>query len=105
MAVSEAQYVGLSKRIGGQLNIAVDNGLLVNADPATDTTLTTLKARLDTRFASADASIYPEVVKTKQAIDAGEDIGLFSATHGVSTVAALIALTDASVDFRQGIRG
>lgn len=102
MAVNYEERVGLHKRIGGQLNLAVNLGLLANTDPASSSTVTLLKAKVDTNLAGLHIDLTPEAERTQLAIQKGEDLGLWSESHGVSTVAALVALTGASTTHTQG---
>lgn len=102
MPASYVEQIPLSKRVGGQLNIAVNLGLLANTDPASSATVTLLKAKIDTNLASLNADLAPEAEKTQLALQKGVDLGLFNETHSQTTVAAIVALTDASTTHTQG---
>lgn len=103
--VAELDQAPMSVRCGGQFQLAVDAGLLADADPATDTTVTLLKARLDTNLATSDASLGSMVDDTKDAFDKALELGVISETHGVATMVLLIAETNADAGERQGFRG
>lgn len=92
-----------SKRIGGQINLAASVGVITDGVVGTGPydTITEVKAAV-TALATT-----PQLKKiasdTNLALDAGIDLGLWSESHGVNTVAELVALTDASTTHRQGL--
>jgi hypothetical protein len=91
--------IGYSKRIGGQLNLAKKAGVISDAIVAAQATITLLKAALLTpTFNQAKIT-----ADTKLALDAAVDLSMISATHGQTTVAALVALTDASTTHTQSL--
>jgi len=90
-----------SKRVGGQLNLGANVGVITDALVAANATLTLLKAAV-----TAGAPTYNQVkiaADVNDALDLGLGMSLFTETHGVTTVAALVALTDASTTFNQGL--
>lgn len=93
--------IPFSKRIGGQLNLGFNCLVITNAQVAAQATITLLKAAI--------LAAVPTYNQTKiasdvcDALDAGLGEGLFSETHGQTTVAALVALTDASTTLTQGL--
>lgn len=90
-----------SKRIGGQLNLASTAGVITDAIVAANATVTLLKAALLTpTFMQTKINS-----DTKLALDRAVSMSLISATHGVTTVAALVALTDASTTLKQAYFG
>ena len=101
MGVIYTDRIPMSKRVGGQLNLAAVEGIITDAIVSGNATITLVKAALLT----------PTYNQTKMksdtslALDMGLDLGVFSETHGVSTVAALVALTDASTTHRQAFFG
>lgn len=93
--------IGASKRVGGQLQIGKDSGVITDALVNANATLTDLKAAVTA--AALHANLGPMKVQVNKALDLGKTMDLLSETHGVTTVAGLIALTDASSGFRQGL--
>lgn len=90
-----------SKRVGGQLNIGSNVLVITDAMVAAQATLTLLKAAV-----TAGVTTYTQTKiagDVNRALDLGLDLGLFSETHGQTTVAGLVALTDASTTFKQGL--
>lgn len=96
------QKIPLSLRVGGQLNAAKSAGLITDAMVNDNATVSALKTAITTAAIGPKA---PYAVKINLALDKGVSMGLISATHGVTTVAGLVALTDASTTFRQGFMG
>jgi hypothetical protein len=90
-----------SKRIGGELQIGLNSGVITDALVAANSTIATLQAALLTPSPN-QANIKKQV---NDALQRGLNMALFSSTHGVTTVAALVALTDAPVNYRQGFLG
>lgn len=101
MSVSNSDRVGASKRVGGQLNVAKTNSIITDTLVNANATLTLLKAAILT--ASPRPDDQPIAIKTNRALDLGKNIGVFSETHGQTTVAGLVGLTDAAAAFRQGV--
>lgn len=84
-----------SARIGGFINWCEDAGIIEDADlaGAGGDTITEVKANiLANNFHKAN---YPLAQMLGKALDKGVQIAVFSETHGVTTVAGLVALTDA----------
>ena len=102
MAVAQLDRVGASRRVGGMLNVGKTNSIITDALVAAQATLTLLKAAITSGVVRPDDATI--AVDVNDALDLGKAIGVFSETHGVTTVAALVALTDAPVGFRQGLR-
>lgn len=103
MAVNQVIDVGLSKKIGGQLQIAKDAGVITDALVNSASTNAGLRAALlAPKVGLGDESLRD---KTEVALKKGYDNGTLSdsAVNGVSTVTALIALTDAAAGTRPGI--
>lgn len=90
-----------SKRIGGQLNLAAVEGIITDAIVAAQATVTLLKAALLTPTYMQTKM----VADTKLALDRAVNMSLIPATHGCTTVAGLVALTDASTTHRQAYFG
>ncbi len=89
-----------SKRIGGHINIASSAGLITDTLVNDNATVTLLKAALLTACVRTEQK--PLVIKLNKALDRGIALSLISETHGVTTVAGLLALTDAASTFKQG---
>lgn len=103
MGVLYTDRIPASKRIGGQLNIGFTTGVITNAQVAANATITLLKAAVTAAIPTyAQTKIAGDV---NRALDLGLDMGLFSETHGQTTVAGLVALTDASTTLKQGFFG
>lgn len=102
MAEVSTQRQNESKRIGGQINQAAASGLLTSAMIAANATITLLKAAI-TSAATAQTSTI--ATKTNKALDRGVSLGYIPATHGVTTVAGLLALTDAPSTWKQSFIG
>lgn len=102
MVAALLDQVGFSRRIGGMLNVGKTNSVITDALVAANATLTLLKAAITAAIVRPDD--VPIGVDVNDALDGGKAIGVFSETHGVTTVAALVALTDAPVGYRQGLR-
>lgn len=92
-----------SKRIGGQLNYGKVVGVITDTIVNAQATITLLKVAV-TALATTPM-LTKAAADVNRALDAGLDLGLFSETHGQTTVAALVALTDASTTHRQTIFG
>lgn len=93
--------VPISKRIGGQLNLASNVGVITDALVAAQATVTLLNAALLT-----PTFMQTKINKdTQKALVNAVNLGLISETHGQTTVAALVALTDASTTHRQAYFG
>ena len=99
MAEARTDRLPESKRIGGALNMAFSAGIITNAMVNANSTLTTLKAAVTAGTVGANG---PLAIKTNEALDRGKSLGYFSETHGVTTVAGLVALTDAGTTLKQG---
>lgn len=102
MAAALLDQVGFSRRIGGMLNVGKTNSVITDALVAANATLTLLKAAIAAAIVRPDD--VPIGVDVNDALDGGKALGLFSETHSQTTVAGLVALTDASANFRQGLR-
>jgi hypothetical protein len=93
--------VPFSKRIGGQLNYAENVGVITDALVAANATLTLLKAALL-------APTYLQIkarADLRLALDSAVDLSLIPETHACTTVAGLVALTDASTTLTQNYFG
>lgn len=102
MGVANLDRIGASKRAGGMLNVGKTNSVITDALVSGNATLTALKAAITAAIVRPDD--VPMSIDVNDALDLGKTIGVFSETHGQTTVAALVALTDAPVGFRQGLR-
>lgn len=93
--------IPLSKRIGGQLNLAANVSVITDALVAAQATVTLLNAAL----------VAPTFMQTKiqgdtrLALIKAVSESLIPETHGCTTVAGLVALTDASTALRQAYFG
>lgn len=92
-----------SKRWGGWLNAMAAAGVITDALVAANATVTLLKAAIETAVVKAEQR--PMVTLTKLALDRAVSMGQVPATHGVTTVAALVALGDASTTHKQSYLG
>lgn len=101
MGIGYTQQIPLSKRIGGQLNLAAVEGIITDAIVAARATVTLINANLLT----------PTYMQTKMNADTQKALlkavamGLIPETHSCTTVAGLVALTDASTTHRQAYFG
>lgn len=89
-----------SKRIGGHLNVGFSAGIITDALVAANATITLLKAAILTGILKTEQK--PLGIVLNKALDKGVSLGQIPETHGVITVAALVALTDASSTMKQG---
>jgi len=91
--------IPFSKRIGGYTNWLVGAGLLNDAYFATYPTITAMKN------ASAVTRQRPEhlpmLIKWFMALDKAKSLGIINETHGTTTAAQFVALTDAGPRFKQ----
>lgn len=92
-----------SRRVGGYLNWCFSAGLITNAQVAANATITLLKAAV--RAANLFTEKTPMITQLDKALDRGISIGEFTETHGVTTVATLVALTTSSTSHKQGFFG
>jgi len=92
-----------SKRVGGQLNVSFVPSVITDALVAANATVTALKAAITAAVVRPD--LVPVGIATNDALDLGVSLSLIPETHSCTTVAQLVALTDASSTFKQGIRG
>lgn len=93
--------IPFSKRIGGQLNYANNVGVITDALVAAQATVTLLNAALLTpTFMQVKANR-----DTQEALVNAVSLGLIPETHACTTVAGLVALTDASTTLRQNVLG
>lgn len=92
-----------SKRVGGMLNVAEEPSVITDALVAANATVTLLKAAITAAVVRPDLS--PMAIETNSALDLGVSLSLIPETHGCTTVAGLVALTDAGASFKQGLRG
>lgn len=102
MGVANLDRVSASKRAGGMLNVGLTNGLITNALVSGNATLTGLKAAITAAVVRPDD--VPMAVDINDALDLGKTIGIWSETHGKTTVAGLVSDSDAPSGFRQGLR-
>jgi hypothetical protein len=92
-----------SKRWGGWLNIASNAGIITDALVAANATVTLLKAAIGSAVVRGEQR--PMVTITQKALDRAVSMGQVPETHGVTTVAALVALGDGSTSHRQSYFG
>lgn len=92
-----------SKRIGGMINTCASAGLITDTLVNANSTVTTLKAACLT--AAVRTEQQPMVKEMNIALDRAVSLGAIPATHGVTTVAGLVALTDASATHKQAFLG
>lgn len=92
-----------SERIGGFINWCAAAGIIADADlnGAGGDTITEVKANVLANDMPASSKSLVTVLN--KALDRGISLGLWSETHGVTTVAGLVALTDASTTFKHGL--
>jgi hypothetical protein len=102
MGVSNLDRVNASKRVGGALNVGLTNNIITNTLVNGNATLTGLKAAITAAIVRSDD--VPLASDVNDALDLGKNIGIFSETHGQTTVAGLVGLSDATASFRQGLR-
>lgn len=95
--------IPLSKRIGGWANACKTAGVITDALVNANATITLLNAAI--LAAVVSPSDKPRAILLTKALERGVDLGIIPETHGVTTVAALVALTDASASFRQSFLG
>lgn len=95
--------VAESKRWGGWLNILANAGILTDAMVAANATVSLLKTALDAAVVRGEQR--PMVTYAKAALNRAVSMGQVPETHGVATVADLVALGDASSTFKQGFYG
>lgn len=103
MGVGYTQQIPFSKRIGGQLNYGANVGVITDTIVNANATITLLKAAV--LLLATTPQLTKAAGDVNRALDNGLDLGLFSETHGVTTVADLVALTDASTTHRQNLFG
>lgn len=92
-----------SARVGAYLNWCFSAGIITDAQVAANATLTLLKAAVNTAILETQKK--PIGIMLGKALDRGLTLGIFSETHGVVTVAALVALTDSGTTMKQGFFG
>lgn len=81
-----------SARIGGQINQGVSAGVITDAMVNANATLTLLKAAILAASYHGNKRI---ALLVNLGLDKAKSLGLMSETHGVTTTAGLLALTDA----------
>lgn len=92
-----------SKRWGGWLNYAARAGVITDAQVNANATVAGLIAAVDA--AAVRTEQRPIVNYLRVALNRAVSMGQVPATHGVTTVAGLVALGDASTTFKQGFHG
>lgn len=92
-----------SKRWGGWLNWAKRAGVITDAQVAANATVTNLKAAVEA--ANVPAEQRPMITYVKSALNRAVSMGQVPETHGVTTVAGLVALGDSSTTHMQGYYG
>lgn len=92
-----------SQRVGGQLNMSFVPGVITNALVAANSTVTALKAAITAAVVRPDDA--PKAIFTNQALDVGVSLSLIPETHGCTTVAELVALTDSGTSLKMPIIG
>jgi len=95
--------IPLSKRIGGWLNACKSAGVITDALVNANATVTALNTAI--LAAVVSPSDKPRAITLTKALERAVDLSLIPETHGVTTVAGLVALTDASTTFRQSFLG
>lgn len=92
-----------SKRWGGWLNYLSRAGLITDAQVNANATVALLLTAIDA--AAIRTEQRPMIAYAKAALNRAVSMGQVPATHGVTTVAGLVALGDASTTFKQGYYG
>lgn len=92
-----------SKRWGGYLNWLKSAGVITDAQVNANATVTALKSALDAAVIPAEQR--PMVTYVKKALDRAVSMGQIPETHGVTTVAGLVALGDASTTHKHAYFG
>lgn len=96
-AVYRGDEARLSEEYGATFIDAQNRGLLTDTLISSNTTVTALKAAVDGVFGHAEhEAVKPRL---KQALAYALEQGELSETHGLTTVAGLIAATKASPDY------
>jgi len=103
MGAVNTDRIEASRRVGGQLNVGKTNSVITDTLVNANATLTLLKAGILAGVVRPDDM--PIAIAVNDALDLGKSLGLFSETHGVTTVAGLVALTDAGASYRVSLRG
>lgn len=103
MGVVNIDRIPASKRVGGCLNIYTGPGIITDTLVNANATLTLLKAAVTAGVIHPDDA--PKAVKVNRALAEGLSLGVFTETHGCTTVAGLVQLTDAASTYRQDILG
>lgn len=96
-AVFRGDESRLSEEYGAAFVDAQSRGLLTDAMISGNATVTLLKSAIDSKFLHAEHE--PVKPRLKQALDYALAQGEISETHGLTTVAGLIAATKASPDY------
>lgn len=102
-ATAVLEQIPFSKRIGGELNIMVVPGVITDALVAANATVTLLKAAILAAVLHPDDQ--PKAIMVCRALASAVSLGLIPETHSCTTVAGLVALTNASTTFKQGYMG
>ena len=98
MAAGKTEQVPLSTKIGGQLQVAEDQSVITDTIVAANATVTLLKAALVVPLGSDGT----HKSLCQLALQKGVDLSLIAETHTATTVAELIAFTDAAVGEKPG---
>jgi hypothetical protein len=103
MGAAFTQDIPISKRCGGQLNYGANVGVITDALVAANATVTLLKAAITAAVVrTVDAKPASDC---NRALDKLVDLSLLSATHGKTTVAGIVAVSDASTTLTQNFFG
>jgi len=85
-----------SKRVGGYANYCAAAGVITDALVAANATITLLNAAI---LAAVPAYQQPMARMLNKALNRGIALGNIAETHGQTTVAGLVALTNSSTTF------
>ena len=92
--------IPFSKRIGGYTNWLKSAGLIDDGFVAANPTITAMKAATQAQMIRPEHR--PMMIKWFMGLDKAKSLGQIPETHGQTTVAGLVALTDAGPRFKQG---
>lgn len=94
--------VNLSKRIGGQLNVAKDASVITDAMvSANSASLANLMSNILSVGTAGRPDQFIVAIKTNEAITKGAEISLWAANHGHSSIASMVSATDADSTTRR----
>src|SRR6187399_3553425 len=87
-----------SARIGGWINWLKGPGIMTDAFVAANPTISGMKTNMFITVVRPDHR--PMLIKLAKALDKAVSMGIMPDTHGQTTVAGLVALTDAGPTFK-----